>query len=181
MSRIGIRPVKIPSGVNVDIQNSKVLVKGSKGELSLDIPKNITVEKNDDTIVVKATSDAKDVRQKWGLTRVLISNLITGVSQGFEKRLELQGVGYKYNIGNGKVTLNLGFSHPIELAFPKGVTLEDDKEVKGTLVVKGIDKEVVGAFASKIKSLKPVEPYKGKGFRYSGQRVIRKAGKASSK
>ncbi len=180
MSRIGKQIIVIPSGVEVTLDGTHVKVKGSKGELEMDFDPAITVTKDDEGIRVKRDSDEPHVRGLHGLTRALIANMVIGVSTGFEKRLEIIGVGYRAQISGKKLTLNLGFSHPIELTVPEGLTAEMDKEAKNTLVVTGIDKQLVGQFSANVRSFRPPEPYKGKGIRYVGEYVARKAGKSAA-
>ena len=180
MSRIGKQIIVIPSGVEVTLTGNHIKVKGPKGELELDFDPAVTVVKDEEGIRVKRTSDEPAVRSLHGLTRALIANMVTGVSQGFEKRLEIIGVGYRAQVSGKKLTLNLGFSHPVDLAVPEGLMVEMDKEAKNTLVISGIDKQLVGQFAANIRSFRPPEPYKGKGIRYVDEYVARKAGKSAA-
>lgn len=181
MSRIGKLPIDIPQDVTVEIKGNKVTVKGPKGELSEDIHEKISVEKKDDQIIVTRKSDDKKARSLHGLSRNLINNMVIGVTKGFKKELEIIGVGYKAQAQGSKVTLNLGFSHPVEYQAPEGITFEQDKEKKNILVVNGINKQVVGEVAAKIRSYRKPEPYKGKGIKYIDEYVARKAGKAAAK
>lgn len=181
MSRIGKQIITIPSGVDVSIEGTLVKVKGPKGELQGHFQPSIKISKDGDQLSVSRTDDEKTTRGYHGLTRAIINNMIVGVSQGFEKRLEIIGVGYRAQVSGSKLTLNLGFSHPIEMQAPEGVTAEMDPELKNVLVIKGFDKQKVGQFAANIRGHRPPEPYKGKGIRYSGEHVVRKAGKAASK
>ncbi len=180
MSRIGKQIIELPSGVEAVIDGNNIKVKGPKGELKLTFEPSITVTKTDNNLEVKRASDEPHDRSLHGLTRALIANMAVGVSTGFEKRLEIIGVGYRAQISGQKITMNLGFSHPIELEIPIGITAEMDKEMKNTIVVSGIDKQFVGQFAANIRSFRPPEPYKGKGIRYSGEYVVRKAGKSAA-
>ena len=180
MSRIGKLPVKIPSGVEVTISGNNITVKGKKGELSLSFHDAVDVTQKDGEIIVTRKDDTKESRSLHGLTRSLIQNMVTGVSEGFEKRLEIIGVGYRAQASGSKVDLSLGFSHPVVMNAPEGVMVELDKETKH-LVVSGIDKQKVGQFAAEIRALRKPEPYKGKGIRYVGEYVIRKAGKSAAK
>lgn len=180
MSRIGKQIVVIPSGVEVTLADNHIKVKGPKGELKMDFSPSIQVVKNENSIQVGRTSDEPNVRGLHGLTRALIANMITGVATGFEKRMEIIGVGYRAQISGNKLTLNLGFSHPIELVVPEGLTAEMDKDAKNTLVISGIDKQLVGQFSANIRSFRPPEPYKGKGIKYVGENVARKAGKSAA-
>lgn len=183
MSRIGKKIVNVPQNVTVELTANMIKVSGPNGQLDRPLHKDVKILKTEEGITVEPVNSTKGARQKWGLMRTLIDNMVVGSVTKFEKKLELQGVGFKFNIAPTKITLNLGFSHPIEMDIPKGVEVSDDKENKTQLilVVKGMDKQAVGQFAAKIRALKPVEPYKGKGFRYLGERVIRKAGKSAAK
>lgn len=180
MSRIGKQIIKISEGVEITINGNTIKVKGSKGELEFTFSPSIEVIYKDNQIQVKRSSDEPEDRSLHGLTRALINNMVKGVSDGFEKRLEIIGVGYRAQVSGQKITLNLGFSHPIELEASDGVTVEMDKEQKNTIVVSGIDKQAVGQFAAEIRSFRPPEPYKGKGIRYVGEYVARKAGKTAA-
>jgi large subunit ribosomal protein L6 len=175
MSKIGKKLIAIPTGVTVAIEGEVLKAKGPKGELSLNIHPEAAVEIADGQIVVKKAKEDSNSNAIWGLTRSLVNNIIIGVSAGYEKKLELQGVGFRMAIQGKKIVMALGFSHPVEVEIPDGITakLEDN----GGLLISGIDKQAVGQFAANIKDLKKVEPYKGKGFRYAGEKVRRKAGK----
>lgn len=179
MSRIGKNPVVIPQGVEVTIQGNNIKVKGSKGELSLNAHPEATIEQIENSIIVKVENP--ESRNIHGLTRTLIDNMVTGVSKGFEKRLEIQGVGYRANVQGKKLVLSLGYSHPIEYTPPEGVSVVVDAENKNVLVVTGIDKQQVGQASAEIRGFRPPEPYKGKGIRYQGEHVARKAGKSAAK
>jgi large subunit ribosomal protein L6 len=179
MSRIGKKPVAIPSGVTVEVKGSTVSVKGTKGELSYVFLPEVAVVVGDGAVTVTRSDDSDDARARHGLTRQLINNMIIGVSQGFEKRLEIIGVGYKAQAKGKSVTLNLGFSHSIEYAAPEGVQIVQDEKNKNLLIITGADKQRVGQAAAEIRSYRPPEPYKGKGIRYTDEVVIRKAGKAA--
>lgn len=181
MSRLGKKPVAIPSGVTVEISGSTLTVKGSKGELKLEILPEVTVEVADDQVTVTRKDDSSDARARHGLMRQLIANMVLGVSEGFEKRLEIIGVGYKAQAKGKSVTLNLGFSHPIEYSAKEGVEIGQDEKNKNILIISGIDKQKVGQVAAEIRSFRPPEPYKGKGVRYVDEYVIRKQGKAAVK
>ena len=181
MSRIGKNPVQVPAGVTVTINGNTVSVKGPKGELTQTFHPNMTVALVDNQIVVTRPNDLKLNRALHGLTRSLLSNMVTGVTTGYEKQLEILGVGYRAAVAGSKLTLNLGFSHPIEFNAPKGITIEIDKDKKNILIIKGSDKQVLGEVAAKIRGFKKPEPYKGKGIRYVGEYVAQKAGKAASK
>jgi large subunit ribosomal protein L6 len=176
MSRIGKLPVPIAKGVQVDIDGQAVKVKGPKGELQREFPNGITLRLNDSQANVERADDEKRTRALHGLSRSLLANMVTGVSEGFTKTLELQGVGYRATQAGEKVTLAVGFSHPVEFAPPSGIQLE--VEGNNRVHVRGIDKELVGQVAANIRKVRKPEPYKGKGIRYLGERVRRKAGKA---
>jgi large subunit ribosomal protein L6 len=176
MSRIGKLPVPVTKGVEVAIDGTSVRVKGPKGELARDFPQGVTFEMSDGLVSVQRADDAKQTRALHGLSRSLLANMVTGVSEGFTKTLELQGVGYRATQAGEKVTLAVGFSHPVEIAPPPGIQLEVEGNTK--LHVRGIDKELVGQVAANIRKVRKPEPYKGKGIRYLNERVRRKAGKA---
>lgn len=179
MSRVGKKPIQIPDKVNVEFDNGKILVKGAKGELSFDIPEGITYKLDGNILTFDRTKDDKKTRALHGLTRAYVYNMVFGVSQGFEKTLLIHGIGYKAEMKNKNLLLSLGYSHPILFIPPDGITLESPNPT--TIIVKGIDKQVVGEVASKIKKIRPVEPYKGKGIFYQGQFIRRKAGKTGTK
>lgn len=181
MSRIGKVPVSFPNGVTVEIKDGIVKVKGPKGELSEKIHELIKVEIKDNEVLCTRAGEDKFSRSLHGLSRNLIANMVEGVTKGFEKRLEIIGVGYKAQAQGSKITLNLGFSHPIEYKAPEGITFDIDKEKKNIVIVSGISKQMVGEVAAKIKSYRKPEPYKGKGIRYEGEYIARKAGKAVAK
>lgn len=176
MSRIGKLPIPIPSSVQVQLDGQSVKVKGPKGELQRMIHEDIRMTQDDGRLVVTRPSDAPKHRALHGLTRALVANMVTGVSDGFSKTLELQGVGYRAQQMGKNIQVAVGFSHPVDVQAPKGI----DLEVEGTnkIHVRGIDKELVGEVAAEIRALRPPEPYKGKGIRYEGEYVRRKAGKA---
>ncbi len=180
MSRIGRMPIAIPAGVTVTISDSNLVsVKGPKGELTRAIHKDMILEQEDNNLVVKRPSDEKQHRSLHGLTRTLLSNMVIGVTQGFTKTLEIVGVGYRAAKAGNKVALTLGFSHPLEVEAPNGMTLE--VPAPNRIVISGINKEEVGALAAKIRKYREPEPYKGKGVRYEGEVVRRKVGKAGGK
>lgn len=179
MSRIGRMPITIPAGVTVKVDGNVVSVKGPKGELSRSIPKEMIVEMDANTVVIKRPSEAKVHKQLHGLTRTLVANMVTGVTQGFSRTLEIAGVGYRAAKAGNKLNLTLGFSHPVEVDPPKGITI--DVPAPNRIVVSGTDKEAVGALAAKIRSFREPEPYKGKGIKYEGEVVRRKVGKAGGK
>jgi large subunit ribosomal protein L6 len=180
MSRIVKIPVTIPAGVEVKIgDDNLVSVKGPKGELSQKISPLITVKMEDGVINVTRGDDLKESRSLHGLSRSLINNMVTGVSDGFQRKLEIVGVGYKADKQGKKLVLNLGYSHPVELPDPEGITTETPSATE--ILVKGIDKAVVGNYAAIIRAWRPPEPYKGKGIRYAGEKIRRKEGKAGVK
>jgi len=176
MSRIGKLPIRVAKNVQVDVAGLSVKVKGPKGELSRDFPEGVSFVVEDGKIVVARADDAKRTRAIHGLSRSLLANMVIGVSDGYTKTLELQGVGYRVTQSGEKVTLAVGYSHPVEVVPPPGITLEVDGTTK--VHVKGIDKELVGQVAANIRKVRKPEPYKGKGIRYLGEKVRRKAGKA---
>jgi large subunit ribosomal protein L6 len=179
MSRIGKRPIPIPDKVTVTIKGQTVSVKGPKGELSRDLVPEVIVEQADSTLVVKRRDESRVARQRHGLSRTLVSNMVEGVSQGFQKRLEIQGVGYRAQMQGSNLSLSVGYSHPVTIAPPTGVQLAVENNTN--VVISGIDKESVGNIAAQIRAVRPPEPYKGKGIRYSGEFVRRKVGKAGKK
>lgn len=177
MSRIGKQPVPLAQGVKVQIEDNVVTVTGPKGTLSREVVNpNIRITQDDGALVITRTDDEKEQRSMHGLYRTLISNMVTGVSTGFTKTLEIQGVGYRVQKQGSNLQLNVGFSHPVEVLAPTGITL--DVEGNNRILVSGIDKEQVGQVAANIRKIRPPEPYKGKGIRYQGEVVRRKAGKA---
>jgi large subunit ribosomal protein L6 len=175
MSRIGKQPIPLPEGVMVSIEPELVRVNGPKGELSERVPRDLTVEKQDSEILVTRPSDRGEHRALHGLTRSLIYNMVEGVTDGFEKRLEIQGVGYRAQLQGSKLVLALGYSHPVEIQAPDGIDFE--VPVPTQVVVRGISKQIVGETAARIRKQRPPEPYKGKGVRYQGEYVPRKVGK----
>lgn len=178
MSRIGKKPIAIPAGVEVKIDGHTVTVKGPKGTLSRKLNPEISVELEDGQINVTRPNDEKESRSLHGLCRTLVNNMVVGVTQGFEKKLEIQGVGYNAQMQGQNLKLALGFSHPVIITPPEGITISTPSSV--VIVVSGADKEVVGQVASEIRNWRRPEPYKGKGIRYSGEHVRRKAGKTGA-
>ena len=177
MSRIGKRPITVPAKVQIKIDGASISVKGPKGELSRELPSEISVSQEGDVLTVSRRDDSRVCRQMHGLSRSLVSNMVEGVSKGFERKLQLQGVGYRAQVKGKDLVLNVGYSHPVEIPPPSGVQFAiEDKGV--TIVVSGYDKEVVGNISAQIRAVRPPEPYKGKGIRYSDEVVRRKAGKA---
>lgn len=179
MSRIGRKPIVLPKGVDVNIGEREVTVKGAKGTLCFGIMSKISVSLQEGQIVVERASDEKAVRAAHGMTRAIINNMVTGVSQGFERVLEIIGVGYRAQMQGENLVLSVGYSHPIEVQPPAGIELAVDGPTK--VIVRGIDRQLVGQVAANIREHRPPEPYKGKGIRYAGEYVIRKAGKAGGK
>mgnify|MGYP000992420837 FL=1 len=179
MSRVGKLPVVIPAGVDVKINGREVTVKGPKGTLTQVFHPDMTIEKEDNSIVVKRPSDLKKHKALHGLTRSLINNMIVGVTQGFEKKLEINGIGYRAQKQGKKLSLTLGYSHPVEIEEPAGITIE--VPAQNQIIVKGIDKQLVGQIAAVIRSKRPPEPYKGKGIKYVDEVIIRKEGKTGAK
>lgn len=179
MSRIGKRVLAIPENVNVNVENNTVTVKGPKGELTLDLVKNIAVEVEDGKVIVKPLKDDKFTNAMHGTTNANIKNMIIGVSEGYKKALEIVGVGYKFATSGNKLTINAGYSHPVIMEVPNGITV---KAVSNTEIeLEGIDKVKVGEFAANIRKVRGPEPYKGKGIKYKGEQIRRKEGKKASK
>jgi large subunit ribosomal protein L6 len=179
MSRIGKRPIPVPAKVTVVLDGSKVTVTGPKGTLNRVLPEKVKIEQENDIVQVYPVDESRAARQRHGLSRTLVANMVEGVSKGFEKRLEIQGVGYRAQAQGSKLTLNVGYSKPVEMTMPQGIQVAVEKNLE--LIVSGIDKELVGNTAATIRAVRPPEPYKGKGIRYSGEVVRRKAGKTGKK
>jgi large subunit ribosomal protein L6 len=179
MSRIGKRPIPVPAKVTVTIEGQTVTVKGPKGELSRTLPPEVEVLQEGETVLVNRRNESRPARQRHGLCRTLVANMVEGVSQGFSKKLEIQGVGYRAAVQGKNLNLAMGYSHPVNIEPPEGITFA----VEGTtnVTVMGIDKEVVGNTAARIRAVRPPEPYKGKGIRYAGEVVRRKVGKTGGK
>ncbi len=176
MSRIGRLPIAVPSSVDVTIEGRNVTVKGPRGTLSRTLHPDITVTREEGTLLVTRPTEQKTHKQLHGLTRTLVNNMVVGVTDGYRKGLEITGVGYRAALNGQKLTLNLGYSHPVEIDPPAGISFELENPTR--LAVVGIDKELVGEIAAKVRSTRKPEPYKGKGVRYAGEKVRRKAGKA---
>lgn len=176
MSRIGLRPIPVPSGVDVKLDPGRVTVKGPKGELFQDVSRSLTIQQEDGNILVTRPNDERRNRQLHGLTRTLISNMVIGVTDGYTKVLEIQGVGYRAAMDGKTLVLNVGYSHPVRFDPPEGITFATESPTR--ITVSGIDKQAVGEVAARIRRTRPPEPYKGKGIRYAGEYVRRKAGKA---
>jgi len=175
MSRIGKQPIEIPDGVNVAVDPGRVTVNGPLGELTQNVPQRILIEKEDGQLLVKRPTERGDDRALHGLTRSLVANMVEGVTNGFEKRLEIQGVGYRAALRGTALELNVGYSHPVVIDPPAGITFE--VPVQNEIIVKGIDKQQVGEIAAEVRDVRKPEPYKGKGIRYRGEYVRRKVGK----
>ena len=179
MSRIGKQPIEIPAGVKVSIDNQSVSVTGPKGTLSRTLLDTVTLDLNGKFLTVSRVDDSINARAAHGLSRTLVSNMVIGVTKGFERALEINGVGYRAEVKADVLNLSLGYSHPINFQLPKGITVDVDKMTK--LLVKGIDKELVGQTAAKIREFRSPEPYKGKGVKYADETILRKAGKTGKK
>jgi len=177
MSRIGNLPVKLPSGVTVELKGTEISVKGPKGLLSRSMPTHVTFEVDAETVKVSRVNDSKPARERHGLARSLVQNMVTGVSEGFTRELEIVGVGYRAKVSGGNLNMSLGYSHPIEFPIPPGIEL---KVQRTAITVLGIDKEAVGQTAALIRGFRKPDAYKGKGVRYKGERIRLKAGKAGS-
>lgn len=179
MSRLGKLAITIPNGTQVTMADGFITVKGPKGELKQELNKKIQVEINDNQISVKPVNpDSKEGKSFWGLFRTLINNMVVGVNEGYEKKLEIKGVGYKMVVNGNKINFNLGFSHPIEFPLPAGISAVAEGN---NLSIKGVDKQMVGEIAAQIRKMREPEPYKGKGIKYSDEIIRRKAGKAAAK
>jgi large subunit ribosomal protein L6 len=176
MSRIGKRPIPIPNKVTVTIEGQHVAVKGPKGELDRVLPEQVIVEQEGDTLQVVRRDESRVARQRHGLSRTLVANMVDGVSKGFEKRLQITGVGYRAQVQGRNLILNVGYSKPVEIVPPDGIQVAVENNTN--VIVSGINKEVVGNTAAKIRAVRPPEPYKGKGIAYAGEVIRRKAGKA---
>jgi large subunit ribosomal protein L6 len=179
MSRIGKRPIPLPQKVTVTVTGQHVAVKGPKGELDRTLPNEVEVVQEGETILVNRRDDSRAARQRHGLCRTLVSNMVEGVSQGFQRRLEIQGVGYRAQVQGRNLVLNVGYSNPVQIEPPEGIQVAVENNTN--VVVSGINKEIVGNIAARIRAVRPPEPYKGKGIRYAGEVVRRKAGKAGKK
>ena len=175
MSRIGRKPISVPDGVSIDVKPGAVSVKGPKGELSQVVSPDMKVDQSDGTLTVERPTDRGEHRALHGLTRSLIANMVEGVTDGYEKRLEIQGVGYRARLQGKSLELSVGYSHPISVTAPEGIEFE--VPVPTQIIVRGIDKQLVGETAARIRRTRPPEPYKGKGVRYAGEHVRRKVGK----
>jgi len=179
MSRIGKRPIPIPAKVSITIDGQHVQVKGPKGELSRTLPTGVTVVQEGDTILVQRVNESRLARERHGLCRTLVANMVEGVANGYQKRLEIQGIGYRAQVQGKNLNMSLGYSHPVVFEPPEGI--EFAVENNTNVIVSGIDKELVGNMAARIRASRPPEPYKGKGVRYAGEYIRRKAGKSGKK
>jgi large subunit ribosomal protein L6 len=177
MSRIGKKVVTVPKGVSVSVSNGQVAVKGPKGELKKVVPLGVAIKASAAEVHVERADDSRENRAKHGMMRALVQNMVKGVSDGFERRLEINGVGYRAEVAGQKLTMALGFSHPVAFELPKGVSAKVDKNI---LILQGIDREMLGETASKIREIRPPEPYKGKGIKYVEEHIKRKVGKTGA-
>lgn len=179
MSRIGLKPITIPAGVDVNVNGTTVTVKGPNGTLSMDAHPNMTVNIEGSEVIVSRPNDAKENRSLHGLTRTLIHNMIVGVTEGFKKNLEVNGVGYRVQMQGNNLVMNLGFSHQVTMEAPEGIKVECPSA--NAIVISGADKQMVGQFAAQVREKRPPEPYKGKGIKYAEEHIRRKEGKAGKK
>jgi large subunit ribosomal protein L6 len=179
MSRIGKAPISIPDKVSVSLDGLAVTVKGPKGELRRTLPEGVSISQEGDTLVVRPTRENRRSRERHGLSRTLVANMVEGVSKGFTRKLEIVGVGYRAQVQGRKLVVNAGYSHPVEMVPPEGVSFTVENNT--TVLVSGHDKELVGNEAAKVRKIRPPEPYKGKGIKYEGERILRKAGKTGKK
>ncbi|MFQ3616550.1 MAG: 50S ribosomal protein L6 [Cyanobacteriota bacterium] len=179
MSRIGKRPISVPQKVTVTLDGQTLVVKGPKGELSRTLPPEVEVLQEGDKLTINRRSESRAARQRHGLCRTLVANMVEGVSQGFQRKLEIQGVGYRAQIQGRNLNLIVGYSHPVLIEPPEGIQFAVENNTN--ILVSGIDKEIVGNIAAQVRAVRPPEPYKGKGIRYAGEFVRRKAGKAGKK
>ncbi|TVQ05989.1 MAG: 50S ribosomal protein L6 [Leptolyngbya sp. DLM2.Bin27] len=179
MSRIGKRPIPVPAKVSITIDGQDVQVKGPKGELSRTLPSGVLIVQDGDNLLVNRKDDSRLARERHGLCRTLVANMVEGVSNGYQKRLEIQGIGYRAQLQGRNLNLSLGYSHPVVFEPPAGIDFVVENNTN--VVVSGIDKELVGNIAASIRASRPPEPYKGKGVRYAGEQVRRKAGKSGKK
>jgi large subunit ribosomal protein L6 len=179
MSRIGKAPIPVPGGVTVTLNGLDVTVKGPKGELSHTLPEGVAIAQEGNTLVVSPASESRRSRERHGLCRTLVANMVEGVSQGYTRKLEIVGVGYRAAVQGKKLVVSAGYSHQVEMVPPEGVTFAVDGNT--TVLISGANKELVGNEAAKVRAIRPPEPYKGKGIKYEGERILRKAGKTGKK
>ncbi|HHO48592.1 MAG TPA: 50S ribosomal protein L6 [Desulfobacteraceae bacterium] len=179
MSRIGKQPIPVPKGVKVEIKENHVKVTGGKGSLERTIRPEIDLKQENDVLIVSPRGAGKRINAFWGLTRTLLNNMIVGVDKGFEKKLIVEGVGYRAKVEKSVLTLNVGYSNPVDFILPEGISAEVDKN--NLITLGGIDKELLGLTAARIRAVRKPEPYKGKGIRYEGEHIVRKVGKAGAK
>ena len=175
MSRIGKRPVQVPSGVTVSVEGQKVTARGPKGELNFVVNDEVLVKMEANEVIVMPASESRDARSRWGMSRTMIENIMTGVAGGFERRLEISGVGYRAAMQGKNLQLALGFSHDVDLEVPEGITVNTPDQT--TVEISGLDKQAVGQFAAEVREFRKPEPYKGKGIKYRGEYIFRKEGK----
>jgi len=178
MSRIGKQPIPLPAGVKVEIKGTHIKVTGSKGSLNRDIRPEISITQEGDQLICTPQGTSKRVMAFWGMTRSLINNMVIGVEKGFEKKLLVEGVGYRAKASGNTLTLSVGFSNPVDFSLPEGISIDVDKD--NTITLNGIDKELVGMTAAQIRQIRKPEPYKGKGIRYIDEHIVRKVGKAGA-
>jgi len=174
MSHIGKKPIDLPEGVQVTLEGKLVKVKGPKGELQFLVPREVEVRMREQQIICEQARPGREAHALWGTTRARVANMVEGVSKGFQKKLELKGVGYRAKVGTGELELSVGYSHPVKIKAPEGISFTVDKE---EITVEGIDNQLVGQIAANVRSVRKPEPYKGKGIRYQGEKVKRKVGK----
>ena len=179
MSRIGKAPIPVPDKVTVSLNGLAVTVKGPKGELSRTLPDGVSISQEGNTLLVNPANDSRRSRERHGLSRTLVANMVEGVSQGFTRKLEIVGVGYRASVQGKKLVVSAGYSHPVEMVPPEGVTFTVENNT--SVFVSGPDKELVGNEAAKVRAIRPPEPYKGKGIKYEGEKILRKAGKTGKK
>jgi len=177
MSRVGRKPIVVPKGVTVAVKDGSVAVKGPKGELKRSIPLGVSIKASTSEVLFERSDDSHDNRAKHGMIRALVANMVKGVSEGFERKLEINGVGYRADVAGQKLNMALGFSHPVVFDLPKGIAAKVDKNL---VILTGIDREVLGETASKIRAIRPPEPYKGKGIKYLEEVIKRKVGKTGA-
>ena len=175
MSRVGKKPVAVPSGVTANVTGQTVRMKGAKGELSFLVPEEVTVAMEDGAVAVNPRDESKTARAKWGMSRAQVANLVEGVTKGFERKLEISGVGYRAQVAGKVLKLSLGYSHDVDYPIPPGITIATPKPTE--ILISGIDRQRVGQVAAEIREFRPPEPYKGKGVKYSGEYIFRKEGK----